>query len=289
MRSLGPTMRQHRRHAGLLVVALALALGNASHAAADDPRVSKPLSGTAYTLQAREAQLGIGFQGYGIVDRVTIGTLLAGWILPAFTDAFAPNLLIRYRFMDAGRWSFALQTGMSWVRVKDSNLIGTTKQNVNSIVFPFELLASNRSPFGLLSSFEATYVSGQATLQDGAVIKDFKGGIVSSSLQFALAFEYPFSRFVALTLSGRVIAWVPKGRIDAVAVVDESNEVRVRGTITEKDVTGSYNVVAGMAFYTRRLFSLRIAAGYGRFIIPEVGFVYLETGPVIDFAAFCRF
>ena len=289
MRSLGPAMHEHRRHTGVLVVALALGLGNASPASADDPRVSKPLFGTAYTLQAHEAQLGIGLQAYGIVDRVTIGTLLAAWILPAFTDAFAPNVLIRYRFMDARRWSFALQTGMSWVRVKDANLIGTTKQTTNSIIFPFELRTSNRSPFGLLSSFEATYVAGQATLQDGTVIKDFRGGVVSSSLQFALAFEHPFSRFAALTLTGRVIAWVPKGRIDAVAVVDESNEIRVRGTITEKDVIGSYNVLAGMAFYTRRLFSLRVGAGYGRFIFPEIGFVYLETGPVIDFAAFVRF
>lgn len=283
-------MLEHRRHAGVLVVALALGLGGyAPSASADDPRVSKPIFGTAYTLQAREAQLGIGLQAYGIVDRVTIATILAAWVLPAFSDVFAPNILIRYRFMDAQRWSFALQTGMAWVRVRNANLIGTTKQNTDSIVFPFELRTTNRSPFGLLSSLAATYVAGQATLQDGAVIKDFRGGVVSSSLQFALALEYPFSQFVALTLTGRVVAWVPKGRIDAVAVVDESNEVRVRGTITGKDVAGSYNVVAGMAFYTRRLFSLRVGAGYGRFIFPSLGFVYLETGPVIDFAAVFRF
>lgn len=282
-------MLEHRRHAGILVVALVAGLGCARSAAADDARVRKPLFGTAYTLQAREAQLGIGLQAYGIVDRVTIATLLAAWILPAFSDAFAPNVLVRYRFMDARRWSFALQTGMSWINVKDANLIGTTKQTTNSIIFPFQMLATNRAPFGLLSSLEATYVAGQATLQDGAVIKDFNSGIVASSLQFALALEYPFSRFVALTLTGRVVAWVPKGRIDAVAVVDESNEVRVRGTITDQDVAGSYNVVGGMAFYTRRLFSLRVGAGYGRFIFPTLGFVYLETGPVIDFAAFFRF
>ncbi len=257
-------MLEHRRHAGILVVALVAGLGCARSAAADDARVRKPLFGTAYTLQAREAQLGIGLQAYGIVDRVTIATLLAAWILPAFSDAFAPNVLVRYRFMDARRWSFALQTGMSWINVKDANLIGTTKQTTNSIIFPFQMLAT-------------------------AVIKDFNSGIVASSLQFALALEYPFSRFVALTLTGRVVAWVPKGRIDAVAVVDESNEVRVRGTITDQDVAGSYNVVGGMAFYTRRLFSLRVGAGYGRFIFPTLGFVYLETGPVIDFAAFFRF
>ena len=99
----------------------------------------------------------------------------------------------------------------------------------------------------------------------------------------------PFSRVFALTLTGRVVAWVPTEQINAVAVVDESSEVRLRGTITEKDVTGSYNVVAGMAFYTRRLFSMRVGAGYGRFILPSLGFVYLETGLVIDFAAVFRF
>ena len=282
-------MREHRRHAGVLVIALALGLGYAPSASAEDQRVTKPVFGTAYTLQAREAQLGIGLQAYGIADRVTIATILAAWVLPAFSDVFAPNVLIRYRFMDAQRWSFALQTGMAWVRVRNTNLIGTTKQNTDSIVFPFELRVTNRSPFGLLSSFAATYVAGQATLQDGAVIRDFRGGVVASSLQFALALEYQFSRFAALTLRARVVAWVPDGRIDAVAVVDETLEVRVRGTITEKDLTGSYNVVAGMAFYTRRLFSLRVGAGYGRFIFPSLGFVYLETGPVIDFAAVFRF
>ena len=282
-------MREYRRHTGVLVVALGLGLGYVPSAAADDPRVSKPVFGTAYTLRAQEAQLGIGLQAYGIVDRVTIATNLAAWILPAFSEVFAPNVLVRYRFMDAQRWSLALQTGMAWVRVRNANLIGTTKQNTDSIVFPFELRTTNRSPFGLLSSFAATYVAGQATLQDGAVIKDFNGGIVTSSLQFGLALEYPFSRFAALTLTGRVVAWVPKGRIDALAVVDESTEVRIRGTITEKDVTGSYNIVGGMAFYTRRLFSLRVGAGYGRFIFPSLGFVYLETGPVIDFAAVFRF
>lgn len=282
-------MPEQRRNAGLLVGVLVAASAFSGSEATAQARGAKPILSTAYTLEHREAQLGLGIQAYGIVDRVTIGTFLAGWLLPAFSEVFAPNVVVRYRFADARRWSFALTSGVSWIRVKEANLIGTTKQNTDSLIFPFEIRATNRSPFGLLSTLEATYVSGKATLQDGAVIKDFNSGIVSSGLQFALALEYPFARVLALTLTGRVVAWVPDGRIDAVAIIDESNEIRVRGTITEQDVSGSYNVVAGLAFYARRLFRLRVGAGYGRFIIPSLGFIYLETGPVIDFAAYVRF
>jgi hypothetical protein len=104
----------------------------------------------------------------------------------------------------------------------------------------------------------------------------------------AAALEYPVAPRFALTLTGRVVAWVPDGQIDVVAVVDETTEVVVRGTITAENVAGSYNVVGGVAYYSR-LFNFRVGAGYGRFIVPRLGFVYLETGLVLDVAAYFRF
>ena len=284
-------MPERRRHSDLLVGALAcVLLFGAPRAKADgaSARTAKPLVHTAYTLRAREAQLGLAVQAYGLADRFTLATALLGWVAPAFSDVFAPNLGLRYRFADVGRWSFASEIDFAWVRVRNASLIGTTKQDSDSIIIPVMLRASHRARVGLLSTLEATYVAGQATLQDGAVIDDFNSAIVTSSLQLALAFEYPVARQFALTLTGRVVPWVPKGRIDAVAVVDDSNEVRVRGTITEENVAGSYNVIGGFAYYSR-LFSFRLGAGYGRFILPRFGFIYLETGPVLDIAAYFRF
>jgi len=281
-------MFEQRRHRSFLVVALALGVATGSNDAWAQARTAKPIIGTAYTLEGGELQLGIGAQAYGLVDRVTMATLLAGWILPAFTDVFAPNLQFRYRFFDIHRWSLALTAGASWLRIKDANLIGTTRQTVNVLVLPVGFRVTNRATARLLSTLEATYMATGSTLQDGAVIDDFKGAVATSGLQFAAALEYPVSRSFALTLSGRVIAFVPDSEIEVTAIVDEFNQIRVRGTLTAEDVVGSYNVIAGMAFYSK-LFRLRLGAGYGRFIIPELGFVYLETGPVIDFAAFVRF
>lgn len=281
-------MFKQRRHRSYLVVVLALGVAASSIDALAQARTAKPIIRTAYTLEAREFQLGIGSQAYGLVDRVTMATLLAGWVLPAFTDVFAPNLQFRYRFFDVHRWSLALNTGASWLRIKDANLIGTTQQTVNVLVVPLGFRVTNRATSLLLSTLEATYVATGSTLQDGAVIDDFNGGIATSGLQFAVALEYPVARSFALTLSGRVIAFVPDSEIEVTAIVDEFNQIRIRGTLTAEDVVGSYNVIAGMAFYSK-LFRLRVGAGYGRFIIPELGFVYLETGPVIDFAAYFRF
>ena len=91
-----------------------------------------------------------------------------------------------------------------------------------------------------------------------------------------------------MTLSGRVVAFVPDGEIDVFAVIDDSTEVIVRGTITAENVAGSYNVIGGFAYYSK-LFDFRAGVGYGRFIVPRFGFVYLETGLVLDFAAYFRF
>lgn len=281
-------MLEQRRHAGLLVVAVALGAASISLDAGAQARAAKPVLGTAYTLEAKELQLGIGAQAYGLVDRVTMATLLMGWILPAFSDAFAPNLQFQYRFFDVHRWSLALKTGASWLSIKDANLVGTTQQTVNVLVVPVGFRVTNRAVSRLLSTLEATYVAAGSTLQDGAVIDDFNGAVATSGLQFAAALEYPVARSFALTLTGRVIAFVPDSEIEVTAIVDEANQIRIRGTLTAEDVIGSYNVIGGMAFYSR-LFRFRVGAGYGRFIIPELGFVYLETGPVIDVAAYFRF
>jgi hypothetical protein len=281
-------MLEQRRHPGLLVVALSLVVASISVDAQAQARTAKPILKTAYTLEAKELQLGIGTQAYGLVDRVTMATLLTGWILPAFTDVFAPNLLFRYRFFDVHRWSLALNAGASWLRIKDANLVGTTQQTVKVLVVPVGFRATNRATSRLLSTLEATYVAAGSTLEDGAVIDDFNGAVTTSGLQFAVALEYPVARSFALTLSGRVIAFVPDSKIEATAIVDEFSQIRVRGTLTAEDVVGSYNVIAGMAFYSR-LFRFRVGAGYGRFIVPEFGFVYLETGAVIDVAAYFRF
>jgi len=227
-------------------------------------------------------------QAYGIVDRLTISTLLGGWILPAFTDVFVPNVMLRYRFLDVGRWSLAVGVGATWVRVRNVKVIGSTRQTGDVVAFPFQLFVTHRAHFRLLSTLEATFVTGSTTLEDGVVIDDFNGAVVSSGLEFALNLEYPVARHVALTLTGRVVAWVPHGKINVAYAIDEFNQIRVRGTITAADVAGSYNVLGGIAFYSR-IFDFRIGAGYGRFIIPELGFVYLETGPVISFAAYFRF
>ena len=284
-------MPEHRRHANYLVVAVTVgvvAIAASARADTSSAYTAKPVINTAYTLDAREAQLGLVLQAYGVVDRLTISTALIGFILPTFSEVFAPNLGARYRFMDAGRWSLALDAGVAWVRVKDANLIGTTKQNSDSILVPVALVASHRARGKLLSTLEVSYAAGQATLQDGAVIREFNSGVVTSSLQLAAALEYPVAPRFAVTLTGRVVAWVPDGQIDVVAIVDESTEVIVRGTITAENVAGSYNVVGGVAYYSR-LFNFRVGAGYGRFIVPRFGFVYLQTGLVLDVAAYFRF
>ncbi|UCH28658.1 MAG: hypothetical protein JSV06_10310, partial [Myxococcales bacterium] len=244
-------MPKQRRYPGLLVAAVVAAAFLAVQAARADTSsayTAKPTINTAYTLRAGEAQLGLVVQGYGIADRFSISTALLGWILPAFTEVFAPNVGARYRFLDAGRWSFAFDTGLAWIRVRDANLVGTTRQNSDSIIVPLKIFATNRAPFGLLSTLEVNYAAGEATLQDGAVIREFDSGVVTSSLQLAAALEYPVAPRFAVTLTGRVVAFVPKGQIDVVAVIDESTEVIVRGTITSENVAGSYNVIGGFAY-----------------------------------------
>jgi len=284
-------MPEHRRYSSILVAAVAAAwlVGTPTvRADTSSAYTAKPTINTAYTLRKREKQIGLAVQGYGIVDRLSISTVLAGWIIPAFTEVFAPNIGARYRFFDAGRWSLAFDTGVAWIRVRDANLLGTTRQNSDSIIVPLTLLATNRAPFGLLSTLEVSYSAGQATLQDGAVVREFNSGVVTSSLQVAAALEYPVAPRFAITLTGRVVALVPDGQIDVVAVIDESTQIIVRGTITAENVAGSYNVIGGFAYYSR-LFDFRVGAGYGRFIVPRFGFVYLETGAVLDFAAYFRF
>jgi hypothetical protein len=284
-------MPEYRRHTNFLVVGVIVfctTLGGVARADTSSAYTAEPIINTAYSLNAREAQLGLALQAYGVVDRFTISTALIGFLLPAFTEVFAPNFATRYRFLDAGRWSLALDAGVAWVRVDEANLIGTTKQSSNSVLVPVALVASHRARTRLLSTLEVSYSAGQATLQDGAVIREFNSGVVTSSLQLAAALEYPVAPRFALTLTGRVVAWVPDGQIDVVAVVDETTEVVVRGTITAENVAGSYNVVGGVAYYSR-LFNFRVGAGYGRFIVPRLGFVYLETGLVLDVAAYFRF
>jgi hypothetical protein len=70
--------------------------------------------------------------------------------------------------------------------------------------------------------------------------------------------------------------------------VGTSTEVIVPGTITAENVAGGYNVIGGFADHSR-FFDFRAGVGYGRFIVPRFGFVYLETAVVLDFAEYFRF
>jgi hypothetical protein len=235
------------------------------------------LNTTAYSLNRREARLGLMQLSYGIIDQLQVTTYTMPWILGAIFQDVAPNLELKSTFFNTKRLSLSVSAGF---------LTGTIEQPDNTKVryflVPVSAAASVRINSDVSTHFGALYtaVDGDADSQpEGTAIE---GAVVVDFLQLWGMFEWRLSRVVAFTFTMRWVPYVSDLILNgSVAAGNPSISASLQGDLS--DLRNAYAVIPGFVFSWERA-NIRLGVGYSDFFVE--GFYLVVPGEVLSNVAF---
>jgi hypothetical protein len=280
-----------RAKRSILLVALVVGLTSAgmglgpSSARAYHTYKERLLDTTAYSLQRREARLGLMNLSYGIIDELQITTYTMPWILGLIFEDVAPNIELKSTVYDRRKLALSVSAGF---------LTGTILQpndtKIRYFLLPVAAAASVRMNSDVSTHFGVRYtaVNGDASTQpEGTAIE---GALVVDFLQLWAMAEWRLSRVVAFTFTLR---WVPyvsnlvlNGNVDA---GNPTINAQLQGDLSE--LRNSFAIVPGFVFSWDRA-NLRLGVGYSDFFVE--GFYLVVPGEVlsnvsVEFDVFVRF
>ena len=284
--------RPRRQHA-LRVVAVLLLLGLTSAGMGLYPSSARAyhtyrerlLDTTAYSLNRREARLGLMQLSYGILDQLQVTTYTMPWLLGLIFQDVAPNIELKSTFYDRRRLALSVSAGF---------LTGTVEQPNNTkiryFLVPVSVAASTRINTDVSTHFGARYtaVDGDADTQpDGTAVE---GALVVDFLQLWGMAEWRLSNVVAFTFTVRWVPYVSNVLLNG--TVDVGNPViraEVEGDLSE--LRNAFAIIPGFVFSWERA-NLRLGVGYSDFFVE--GFFVVVPGDVlsnvsIEFDVFVRF
>jgi hypothetical protein len=272
--------------AAAVVLTVALAWRTPARAYHDERTL--PVDDTAYTLRQGEFQLGVLFQHIGVLPRVQLDFVLAGYMLGAFTDVFLPNLSAKLRIFDLGQVSFGASVGLAYARFRPSSPETGTRADL--AIVPASLYLSWRPARAFIGSidFSGTWVKSLAGTDDVATSDELQGAATVSSFSTGANLIFPLTRVFALTVGGRVLLYQTPVTVSSNTRVDSHTNVELNGEVTVENADFAWQVVPG-AFFSWGTFNLRAGLGYGSFFLPRLGLVVPKKTIVPELEASFRF
>jgi hypothetical protein len=247
-----------------------------------------PVDNTAYTLRQGEFQLGVLFQHIGIVPRVQLDFVLAGYMLGAFTDVFLPNLSAKVRIFDIGKVSFGASAGLAYARFRPSSPETGTRADL--AIVPASLNLSWRPSRAFIGSIDlsGTWVKSLAGTDDIATSDQLQGAATVSSFSAGTNLIFPLTRVFAVYVGGRLLLHQTPVRVSSNTRVDSHTTVEVNGEVKVENADFAWQVVPGV-FFSWGTFNLRAGLGYGSFFLPRLGLVVPKKTIVPELEASFRF
>jgi hypothetical protein len=224
---------------------------------------------TAWTLKGpKNWRLGLYKASVTIADRVVVGTYLWPWL------ARTPSAFAKLRFLSLGPWQWATEAG--FFRLDTQFFDGT---GADAPVFTVGTLA-------LVNSLElnrqhqiSTKLIGTAVRVTGQLADDTlrgNGSAALTNLQLLLAYEWRFSRSIALVVTGRYkLLQALTGETRFTATPDDYTRVDVALSASDNHAVNysyAFSIVPAVAM-SWESFNLRLGIGYGNFNIPGVNFM----------------
>lgn len=261
-------VRRAAAFASLIAPLLAAADASAYHT--PERRIT---DGTAYTLAAGTLDLGPFKQQSGILDRLTLGTSLAPWLIGV------SNADLKLRFYGGDPLSLSIRLGFTRFSPDKSSSGASAEFNVA----PSELLGSYRisDRFTLSGGGLYTVVSVEGSY-DTAQLHGFAA---VSNLQLLASFEYRYTRVTAFLLSARYLAFQKAGgRLSTRYSPDAYTTIELESAANTDalQIPHAFSIVPSVAF-SWKTFNLRLGLGYGNWSVPVVNLVLREKSVVPDF------
>lgn len=224
------------------------------------------LDHTAHALRGGEVRLGLTHWAVGLLDELTVGTVVLPWLLPAVSDFGGANLYLESEPWTDGRHAVALHAGALLAWPKGAGISGAVW------VLPLDVRYSLRVTERVSAHAQLGYtaVIAGANAQSGDY--DVEGNAAAPIVRTEASVEWRLGD--ALALLGTV-AWAPwVGDAVGEARVSVGPAISGRGeiAISTEAIQHAWSVVAALV-YTAGIVDLRIGFGYGDLFLIDTGLV----------------
>ncbi len=236
---------------------------------------------TAYTLQDKEIRLGLWRVEWGAIEGVTLGTVTVPWLLKT------PNLNVKWAFWRGDPLTASAK--LSVMRLDLRNLFPESPP-ATLVIIPFELLGSYRfnRTHTMSGGLAHTLVRLSGSTPDS---KDLQGAAAVSNTQLVGAWEWRFSKSLALVTEVRLLLNQTVSESTSITFeVPPNYEVELvqAGQTDAADFKGASSVVPSL-LWSWDWFNLRLGLGWGNFNLPPANFVLPMEIPIPELDLFARF
>lgn len=246
----------------------------------------RTVSGTAFTLRAREWQVGLFRVDYGPIPQLMIGTYVAPWFV------LFPNLQLKARLFQSETWAVSIRPGLFYINSAwPASLYGASfgGTQVKLWVVPIEGYVSVliRPRYALTLTGVYTAITGRGRYDP----EDFRGTAAASNAQIGLGFEWRINDLVALIFQGRLVAFQEAGGAGRVEVeVDDRTtaQIEAQGNARVFDARRGFSISVATLLSWEHL-NLRLGIGYGTYNVPGFNVVIPERHPFPVADLFWRF
>jgi hypothetical protein len=261
---------------GALVVAL---LGDTARAA-DNP---VPLDeNTALMVGDKTLKIGVLSFAYGITRQLEVGSNPIAWFSGSFTPVFAPNVYLKYAFVDTEHFVLSGQAALYYAQARSASEASGHLWEV-----PLSLYASQLVLPRLWVHGEFNYNWVRAVGAGDLEHVQIHGGLATRSGQLGLMFQWRLSRVVSLLARGRVQAWSTPMVLHGTGQPDAYTNVEV-GAEVRTDRPHPWLAVAGVALTWSHV-GLIAGGGYGQFFVPGANLVVPGRGFVPEGSLWVNF
>jgi hypothetical protein len=240
---------------------------------------------TAFTLRAREAQVGLLQLDWAPFGGIQVGTDTLPWAASAVLPVVVPNGHLKIRLFHAGPISAAVKAGIYYASVSRNEMTGGAG-SIYSI--PGTLFISTDLPGAFSLHLEGTYARMNATGEVDVRSLEARGGAIADSLQLGVMLERRFGRVVALTLRGRYQAYASPVKVRTRGAVITGDEARLDADLSQGFAEQAWAVLGGVAL-SWSTFNVQLGVGYGAWFLPTLGVVLPWRGVIPDGSMYVRF
>jgi hypothetical protein len=245
--------------------------GSKSPSAEAVPRIDER---TALMVGARRLKLGVVFFEYGVTEHLSVGTQPVGWAVRAFAPVVAPNLNVKYQFVDRDP---------VWLSAMVAGYYGNISRGQGSgevLVAPLSLFASVRPVRRLYLHAEGTYVFARA-FGDGDLSQAQVGGtLVARAVQTQLMAEVRVLQWLSLIALGRGQPYTSPIRASGTSQIDPFTTASVDAELAPR-IEHPWVIAGGVALLFQH-FHLAVGVGYGTYFVPGIDVPLQQRGFVPD-------
>jgi len=281
-------MNARRKVANLAWILVALAAFLSRTARADHTLEDRQTEFSAFTLQGRQARLGLFKLEYGILDRWMVGTYTLPWILMPIAKGPILNAYTKVQLVRAERFALSARLGFYYADVHGLESSSIDDGAFRGTIFPITGQGSWLIGERWTVSGELTWVQ---TLLHGDVETASEasagGALGQSNFQLAVTAEYRFGKHVALNLVTRLAPFVQPLALSTDAELNGDTTVNVQAEV-ESGTQNAFLVQPGVTF-SWGIWNLRAGLGVGNIFIPGPALVSGVRTLVPDFDFYVRF